>query len=802
MDHDRSYMVCGVGNYYLTYVDFSNLFSRANPLPDLEESTYHGLNGLASLTFELNAQAMALVIDLLNFGLDFNVIASMQQTIDTVVGRLGDGFYRVWYLGAGSLAMLYVAWIGLVKNRYSEAAGALVKTGCVMFLGLYLVGGQALGIANAINTYTTGVTNYAFSALTGIQEDDQSSEALGCTTSEQCVSANIWYRYVYDPWASLQVSANKEIADSERDRILKISNPDDRQSELKDLANEYEDEVKPVVDFVYATGHLLKALFQLLVSAFFAALVLLLVGALVVAEFMLMFFVLTAPIWMVLALWPGALFAEKFVIYTLVEAAQIFGYKILIAINLIVVNSIFANFGTATGYALACALTIVAYIKRKKLLELLSPTAIPRRLEARYRQGAGQGAGQDRSRADAPAPRTSTAGGTGGMTTGTAVAANGARPVRRSFAEARAQMEAGAYSPEAVRSGVASVGAAGAASAAAGAYRGAGAVYGAPTALREDSQARSEEAARLFELADKRAEDPESLTDTERAELERAEAMMSRKNDPLARASLANRGFVSEAKDRRRRRMQRSGLSTGQKLAGPRRDGESERDYLARQKQARKQAEGRRKEISALAEKGEGFRLGKESEGEWPRSVACGRCQKPFMAQGPEEALCPECRGGGPGGGDPGGTATALPPARGPLFDDPRSAAVPDGDQNGLRPRDPRDSAAPSQNVSSGVASGASSREGGASAADDRAAGAAGSGVGRPRSGESLRLPGEAAAAGGVRSLGRPEIDPYVGYGNTYGEPGGRHRRWRSYRWTLAGAASAPDRGAGRVTDR
>ncbi len=188
-------------------------------------------------------------------------------------------------------------------------------------------------------------------------------------------------------------------------------------------------------------------------------------------------------------------------------------------------------------------------------------------------------------------------------------------------------------------------------------------------------------ARRLDQLAEKRMNDPSSLTAAERAEIDNAEAMLANGKNPTSRVGRAARHNQKAAREEYRRRKQ-AGLTADQQLVVvPRRHGEREAGYLARQKEARQDAKGLRERVLARRED-------PEKRGLWPvddppednlpnnkrpddptrdggdgdggdgsgggdlKPKPCARCQKAFVPATEDETICPSCRGGGPPGGD------------------------------------------------------------------------------------------------------------------------------------------------------
>lgn len=768
---DRSYMICGTNHYYLTYVDFADNWwnpSSYNPGRGLRYAPYHALNGVASLVSTWNASLVSFGVDLLRFALEFDLVAALEEPVERVVSALGDGFFRVWLPAMYALAILYGAWLSIMRDRVAEGFTALAKAAVIGAFGLWIISGGITTISSGINDATNGITDPAFGAVTQIQPDAQSSEALGCSGDGQdCVSANIWEQFVLEPWSRLQISdSDADIARENREEILQISNPEDRAEALEDLGNQHEDDVKPTVDFIYSGTHVSLALANLVMSGFFVALLGIVSLLMFVSKMIVFFLLITSPVWLLAAVYPNSTIAARVGFWFFGEVCQIFGYKLLIGLVILMVGLIFAaGLGPGAVFALCIVVCFAAVRFHRQFRAFLQPTALARTLEARYLRGrqvrrdvnaARGGAFGSADGGGSPVGGRSELSGASGGIGGT----GGASPSpRMSLAEASAQARSAGYLPQEV-AGAGGAYAAGAGSQAVSTAR------SVPGRLWEDSQARNEEASRLWELAHKRAEDPESLSESERAELEESDRLMSQGNDPLARASLANRGFVRDAKERVSQRKARSGLSTDQQLAGPRRDGESEASYNQRKQEARQRASREKAGISELAQHKQGFHIG-------------GPDDHDPDDQGPDD------RGPGDRGPDDGGPGDAKatspgappePPPDGPPSTGPYTDGTPPGGSVpivGPYPPTPGDAEsgqpAPQSQSTNGWSSSSGTDQSPAATGSSRSA--ANPGADRMENADGA-TPGSRPDTATMRAAGAG-ADPYLGYGHSDGAPQG-----------------------------
>lgn len=690
-DVDRSYMICPPDNYFLEYVDFEAQDKilgvvpnpqSFNPFRGVRYAPDHAMNGLASTMFTINAKVILIAISTMNFAIDFNLIEALGAPIDEVIGRLGEGFYMKWLSVVLSASVLWASYLWLIRNKVSEAVTALVVASLVAAFGSWMIAGNGGKVAGWINEFTDVVSDSAFFAVAGLSPDSpeqqnydgpgsenvavRSANANTADGAQAEVSAEIWKRYVLDPWSRIQISeSNPEVAEQHKEEILKLSNPDERREKLFELAEGNKD-MEGTVNFVYPASHVGNTLLALFASACFVLLIVGMVVMLIISEFILFFLTLSFPIWGLFAVFPGTGIGRKLLRWYVGEAVQIFAYKLLISLVLLTVGLIFAateTLGTFGVVLLTCILTGVAFKYRKNLFYLLQPGGglMNAGLERYEREKTIERETLKETNNTVERPNGATEGAVGRDSSG-GLAEHYKRAADVGFLPDEVRQEGAAYAGavpgrllDAGRSGV---------------RGGVGFVRGV-----QDAEGGSLlGAVRLDQLSKKRAEDPDSLTKKERDELHRAETLMEKGADPLSEVRKINR------EDRLRRRAEHRagrerGYKTDEMLAGVRRPGESEADYVKRKREARQAAEEKRDELAASAAAGRTLTLVGQSR-------SCSSCGNPFSPSDHSQTVCPACRkdpavAGRTGGGvPPGEQATARRnPVGGVAGDAPTVAA-------------------------------------------------------------------------------------------------------------------------------
>lgn len=680
---DTSFTHCPLEHYYLQYVDFTNWTGVFNPGRGLNAAPKHALNSIASIVFEFNAKLIYYVIAILNYALAFNLLDELGEPAQKVMSALGEGFFKVWLPAMYGLAILYGAWLSLWRNQVAEGFAGILKAAVIGAFGVWLVmPGNAAWSVEKYNDLTGALTNTAFCAVSQVDAENRADPGKECSTDGSAVSQDIWDRYVLDPWARLQIfDSNQQKANEHAEEILAIADTDEREAELKSLGQN-DEEIKSTVDFIYASKHLTGAMLMLIMSIFFTLLIASVSILLLISEVIVLILILTSPVWLLPAVYPGNSLSAKALLWLVEETVQILGYKLLLGIFLILVKLIFAaGFGIGTVFLLCIVLSLVCFRFRHDLRRFFQPRGLVNGLRDRYdrnrelrRDQAALGGGGARGGLS-PA---GAGGATGDLSAGQARRPQKVSNIRQAVGEARA----GGFMPDAV--GAAASGYA--RRSASGGYRGGrqavGAVAAAGGMAREESYAPIAAARRLESLSEKRAQDPGSLTQDERRELETAERMVDAGKDPTSRIRPGARKNQRAAREEFKRR-QEQGFSAGEQLAGPRLPGESEAEYRERQRLAREEADGSRRRIQDLAADPEhqhgigpfGQRPGADDpgddrDGENPnedpddKKRSCRRCGAGFVALDPGQTLCPLCEGG-PRTDDPGPDDTTTNPRPG-----------------------------------------------------------------------------------------------------------------------------------------
>ena len=662
-DFDTSFTRCPLENYYLQYVDFTNWTGVLNPGRGLNAAPKQALNSIASIVFELNAKLIYYVIAILNYAMAFNLLDELGKPAEQIMSALGEGFFKVWLPAMYGLAILWGAWLSLWRNQVAEGFAGILKAALIGAFGVWLViPGNASWAVQQYNGVTGALTNTAFCAVSQVDPENRQDPAPDCSADGTAISQDIWDRYVLDPWARLQISdSNQQKANDHAEEILALADSNERETELKSLGNS-DEEIKSTVDFIYASKHLTGAMLMLVMSAFFTLLIASVSILLLISEVIVLILILTSPVWLLPAVYPGSTLTVKVLLWFAEETVQIVGYKLLLGVFLVLVQLIFASgFGIGTVFLLCIVLSLVCFRFRHDLRRFFQPRGIVNGLRDRY----------DRNR-ELRRDQSALGGSTGGLTpAGSAAGGAGALPggqarrpqqasnIRQSVSQARA----GGFMPDAVGAAAGGL----ARRSAVEAYDGGREAVGT---LREENHAPIAAARRLESLASRRAENPESLSDAERRELENAERMVDAGKDPTSRIRPGARRNQRAARDEFKRR-HADGMSAGEQLAGPRLPGESEAEYRARQREARDGAAGSRQKIQDLAadpdhqrglgpfgerpgpkkthEDGSGNDSDEGSENE---SRHCGRCGAAFSPTTPGQTLCSKCEDRDSGGPD------------------------------------------------------------------------------------------------------------------------------------------------------
>ncbi|PLS85716.1 MAG: hypothetical protein CYG60_11135, partial [Actinobacteria bacterium] len=386
---DTSFTKCPLENYYLEYVDYSHMGAVLEPGKALKDGPKHALNGLASVIFEFNAMIVYYAIMILNFVLDFSLADQLGSTTEDVIQALGEGFFRIWLPAMYAIAALYGACLS-VRGDVAEGLGSLLKATLIGAVGVALIyPGNATWAVEGHNKITGALTNTAFCAVSKVNPETRGSSELGaggeCSSDGSEISEQIWERYVYKPWLELQISdSNTETAEAHGEEILAISDPEARAEKLKQLSaapggmvgdmadKAYEgltgndgmgdNDIKDTANFLHYYKHLTGAAVMLLMSLMFVVLLGAVSFVLLISEIVVWVLIMISPVWLLAAVYPASSVGTTMFLYFVGESIQVFLYKLMIGIYLLIVGLIFAaDFGLGTVLLLCAALSGVAW---------------------------------------------------------------------------------------------------------------------------------------------------------------------------------------------------------------------------------------------------------------------------------------------------------------------------------------------------------------------------------------------------------------------------------------------------------
>lgn len=638
---DLSYTVCPTDNYYLHYLIPEGSEGGPFSLGQAAENGWNSsLNGIASFIFVFNAKFVQFAIEATKFVIEFSLVDQFSEASQRIASALGNGVYTDWYPWIVAIMVIYCGYKWFT-GAFTEGWKALLKTVFFLGLALLIMNGGISQNAQRANELANQFTSMGFFAVAGVT-NTVAGEDFSCEEEKpvDCVSGNIWDTYVYDPWKSLQISGSDEqFADENAEEVLALANSSDREDKLEELLNENEEAVAPTVDALKSVSHFAAVLFTVFVTGCLILILLLMAIRLVVSEFIVLILVWVSPVWLLVAAVPGSSAGTKMGLWLLEELIQIFLWKLLIGIYLILIVITLSLSIPMGGKAfLIFALTVLAWKKRTEIQRRLVSASGMLKIRERFGESNRERERyfrRDRRSGDVSSSNADSAGLEAGLGAspspagpGGGYADFGAHGGRVNGGGANGSSPNGAGGPT-LRSS--------ARKARAGNYTGDAAMLaadehlssrardaanrsGIPSRMRKSagrmadtrtaSDARRAQAMQLGELARKRAMNPESLTNNERKRLAQADRLTRQGKNPLKDTNLVD----TEMEAVRERRA--AGVSPGEHLAGAMRDGESEQQYAERVSRAEAEADRQAERLGedASARRAVGYDRGEVSQ--------------------------------------------------------------------------------------------------------------------------------------------------------------------------------------------
>lgn len=192
-------------------------------------------NGIANVLFMGSAVGVTIINFVYGVAVDSSsIVQPFYDEIDKIIAALESSLYTPFITLIIMLGALWMAWIGLVKKRSTEAfQGALWMIGAAIVGGILflnpsfipktannIVGAFTETISATITNNSTSNVNQALCSVNGdMNTTDESGNPVAISKDSRVMQCAIWYNILYTPWVVGQFGASPN-GTSDKDKAI------------------------------------------------------------------------------------------------------------------------------------------------------------------------------------------------------------------------------------------------------------------------------------------------------------------------------------------------------------------------------------------------------------------------------------------------------------------------------------------------------------------------------------------------------------------------------------------------------
>lgn len=385
-----------------------------------------GMNGMAGSLWAVAVWILDASLKAFQWAFSLDLFSWLGGAVDRIVGALRGPVFDSWVGFALAVAAVWAVWVGFVRRRMLHATEGIAWTVVALVVALVFFAAPKT-ILDGVNAATTAIPRATLGATAGIIPDPALEDRLGrretygndpADNALRQTGDQLWRTAGYTPWAIMElgslevasdVSTDQTVAPGEvpltyGERLLraKTFTPaeldrlaagevtyDELRAEKLTQLTELRDELArrhpdalPWLNGERAAERVGVAALALVAAALFGGLVLLLAGAVLVAQLGLLVLAAMAPLFLLLGVFPGRgrlvtmRWVELFVSLVIKRVA----FGIMLAVVLVLSGSLIAStasLGWGISIALQIGLVVCVFVYRNAFSTLFATTAVP-----------------------------------------------------------------------------------------------------------------------------------------------------------------------------------------------------------------------------------------------------------------------------------------------------------------------------------------------------------------------------------------------------------------------------------------